>query len=71
MLNEEIDWEKQFGKLRSGKRYKLEEKKRTADGKCKKYIEKGYNAVPQSDSENYNNEEEKPETPHTSAIPEV
>ena len=50
LRNKEVDWEEEFGKLRSGKRYKLEGKNRTVDRQCKKYIERGYILVPQNDS---------------------
>ena len=45
MISKDFDWEDKLGKLRSGKRYKLEGRKRNADEECKRYIEKGYNVV--------------------------
>lgn len=63
MLNKDIDWEDDLGKLRSGKRYNLEGRKRNDDGKCKRYIEEGQNAVSQSDSEDDNDRVKRPETP--------
>jgi len=71
MLGKDIDWDNEIGRLRSGKRYKLEGKKRIVDRECKRYIEKGYNTVSHSDSEDYNDKEKRLETPKALIFPEV
>lgn len=45
MLNKDADWDENLRELRSGKRYKLNRRKRNTDGECKKYIEEGYGVV--------------------------
>jgi len=38
MPSEDFDKAKEIGKLRSGKRYNMEGRKRNADGECRKYL---------------------------------
>lgn len=71
MLNKDFDLKDDLGKLRSGKRYKLEGRKRNADDECKIYIDEGHSVVSKSDSGDYSDIVKRPETLEKLVTPEV
>lgn len=71
MPKNDFDEEDDVGTLRSGKRYKLEGKKRNADGECKIYLEGNYNTSLWSDLEDHSKWIKKPETPEKPKTPVV